>query len=83
MLQPITEEPAIWHDLTLATLPEFAGVSAGACFFTEVHGSSAEYVSMYDLIEQIGYVDAGGAETISRRHAGWEEMRRLSSGLIE
>lgn len=70
------------HDLTLATLPEFAGVSAGACFFTEVHGSSAEYVSMYDLIEQIGYVDAGGAETISRRHAGWEEMRRLSSGLI-
>jgi nucleoside-diphosphate-sugar epimerase len=70
------------HGLTLATLPEFGGVSAGACFFTEVHGSSAEFVSMYDLIERIGYVDSDGVETTSLRHAGWEHMRRMTSGLV-
>lgn len=70
------------HGLTLATLPEFAGVSAGACFFTEVHGSSAEYVSMYDLIERIGYVDADGIEKFSARDPAWEEMRRMTAGLI-
>jgi hypothetical protein len=70
------------RDLTLGTLPEFAGVSAGACFFTEVHGSSSDYVSMYDLIERIGYVDTDGVEKFSARGPAWEELRQRSSGFV-
>jgi nucleoside-diphosphate-sugar epimerase len=70
------------HGLTIPTLPEFAGISAGACFFTEVHGSSSEYLSMYDLIEQIGYVDEGGTERISKKDVAlWEELRARSSDI--
>ncbi len=71
------------HGLTLATLPEFTGISAGACFFTEVHGSSADYVSVYDLIEQIAYVDADGREIISQRDLDlWDRMRQARGVIV-
>lgn len=64
------------YGLTLGTLPDFRDISAGACFFTEVHGSSQDYVSMYDLIERIGYVDERGEEIIVSRDAGgWDAIR--------
>lgn len=63
--------------LALATLPEFVGVSAGACFFTEVHGSSSTYATLYDLIEAIRYVDEDGEERESRKDfALWDRLRR-------
>ncbi|ODT75730.1 MAG: hypothetical protein ABS76_33285 [Pelagibacterium sp. SCN 64-44] len=62
--------------LSLATLPEFVDISAGACFFTEVHGSSSDYVSVYDLITGIRYLRADGTEGYSRPgDADWEQLR--------
>jgi nucleoside-diphosphate-sugar epimerase len=62
--------------LTLATLPEFVDISAGACFFAEVHGSSAEHISIYDLITSIRYVDETGEEKLSLRdEARWDRLR--------
>jgi nucleoside-diphosphate-sugar epimerase len=71
------------HDLQVATLPEFLGISAGACFFVDVHGSSSEYFSMYDLIEEIRYLDETGEEVVSRRNeALWAELRARHSRFI-
>ena len=67
------------HDkrgLQLATLPEFLGISAGACFFVDVHGSSREHFSMYDLIEEIRFLDDSGEEIVSGRGDPlWDELR--------
>jgi nucleoside-diphosphate-sugar epimerase len=69
--------------LQLATLPEFLGISAGACFFVDVHGSSRERFSMYELIEEIRYLDATGEEIISARdEALWAELRTRESRFI-
>ncbi|MCP8882466.1 NAD-dependent epimerase/dehydratase family protein [Devosia sp. XJ19-1] len=69
--------------LTLATLPEFVDISAGACFFAEVHGSSSEYISLYDLISAIRYVDRHGDEVFSRRDdAAWDRLRADSSIVV-
>jgi nucleoside-diphosphate-sugar epimerase len=71
------------HGLQLATLPEFLGISAGACFFVDVHGSSREYFSVYDLIEEIRYLDESGEEIVSPRNEGlWAELRRRESRFI-
>jgi len=62
--------------LTLATLPEFVDISAGACFFAEVHGSSAEHISVYDVIMAIRFVDSRGEEVFSTRdEASWDRLR--------
>jgi len=62
--------------MSLATLPEFVDISAGACFFAEVHGSSAEFVSVYDLISAIRYVDVDGEEKYSERdEPHWDRLR--------
>lgn len=69
--------------LALATLPEFAGITAGACFFVEVHGSSSRHFSLYEFIEEIRYLDAEGNEVISPRdEALWASLRERSSGFI-
>ena len=71
------------RDLQLATLPEFLGISAGACFFVDVHGSSREHFSMYDLIEEIRYLDETGAEIVSPRdEAQWAELRARETRFI-
>jgi nucleoside-diphosphate-sugar epimerase len=71
------------HDLQLATLPEFLGISAGACFFVDVHGSSREYFSVYDLIEEIRYLDESGEEVVSARdEVLWAELRARQSRFI-
>lgn len=71
------------HELQLATLPEFLGISAGACFFVDVHGSSREYFSLYDLIEEIRYLDEAGVEIVSARdEAAWAELRARESRFI-
>jgi len=68
--------------LALATLPEFIGVSAGACFFTEVHGSSSTYATLYDLVEAIRYVDDSGEEHESRRDVAlWDQLRQRAEGI--
>ena len=60
----------------LATLPEFVDISAGACFFAEVHGSSSEHISLYDLITAIRYVNRDGEEVHSRRNdSDWDRLR--------
>lgn len=62
--------------LTLATLPEFVDISAGACFFAEVHGSSNAFISLYDLITAISYIDSSGEERHSvRDNALWDRLR--------
>lgn len=62
--------------MSLATLPEFVDISAGACFFAEVHGSSNEHISLYDLISAIRYVGPDGAEVYSRRNDDeWDRLR--------
>lgn len=64
------------RQLTIATLPEFVDISAGACFFAEVHGSSAEHISIYDLITSIRYVDSTGEQKHSDRdEAIWDRLR--------
>lgn len=64
------------RDLTLGTLPEFVDISAGACFFAEVHGSSNDYISVYDLITAIRYIGSDGQEVYSRRDdAVWDKLR--------
>ncbi len=71
------------HGLQLATLPEFLGISAGACFFVDVHGSSSAYFSVYDLIEEIRYLDETGEELVSARDdALWAELRARDSRFI-
>jgi nucleoside-diphosphate-sugar epimerase len=67
----------------LGTLPEFLGISAGACFFVDVHGSSNHHFSLYELIEEIRYLDDNGDEITSRRdEALWSELRRRRSRFI-
>jgi len=69
--------------LQLATLPEFLGISAGACFFVDVHGSSREHFSMYELIEDIRYLDDTGEEIVAARdEALWAELRARDSRFI-
>jgi hypothetical protein len=71
------------RQLQLATLPEFLGISAGACFFVDVHGSSAEYFSVCDLIEEIRYLDDTGEEVVSARDEQlWTELRARQSRFI-
>jgi nucleoside-diphosphate-sugar epimerase len=71
------------RDLQLATLPEFLGISAGACFFVDVHGSNREHFSMYDLIEEIRYLDEAGEEVVSPRdEAAWAELRARETRFI-
>lgn len=71
------------NGLQLATLPEFLGISAGACFFVDVHGSSSEHFSLYDLIEEIRYLDETGEEVVSARdEALWAELRARDSRFI-
>lgn len=71
------------RDLQLATLPEFLGISAGACFFVDVHGSSRDRFSMYELIEEIRYLDESGDEVISARDETlWAELRARESRFI-
>jgi len=62
--------------LSLATLPEFVDISAGACFFTEVHGSSSEHISVFDLITAIRYLRGDGEEAFSSSSdPDWEHLR--------
>ncbi|HZY68885.1 MAG TPA: NAD-dependent epimerase/dehydratase family protein, partial [Devosia sp.] len=69
--------------LQLATLPEFLGISAGACFFVDVHGSSREHFSLFELIEEIRYLDEQGEEIVSLRdEALWAELRSRESRFI-
>jgi nucleoside-diphosphate-sugar epimerase len=70
------------QNMTLATLPEFIDISAGACFFAEVHGSSSEHISIYDLIEAIRYVDETGVERESLRDDMLWDQLRLKTGTI-
>ncbi|MEQ1770083.1 MAG: NAD-dependent epimerase/dehydratase family protein [Devosia sp.] len=71
------------HGLMLPTLPEFSGVSAGACFFVDVHGSSAQFYSLYDLIEEVKFLDESGAVAVARRgDAGWAGLRHRESRFI-
>jgi nucleoside-diphosphate-sugar epimerase len=68
--------------LTLGTLPEFVDISAGACFFAEVHGSSADFISVYDLITAISYVGPDGEEVHCRRNdAVWDRLR-AETGIV-
>lgn len=70
------------RDMTLGTLPEFVDISAGACFFAEVHGSSADFISVYDLIEAISYVDQDGEQKFSRRNdVEWDRLRE-GNGIV-
>lgn len=69
--------------LQLATLPEYRGISAGACFFVDVHGSSRERFSLYELIDEIRYLDDSGEEIVSARdEALWAELRARESRFI-
>jgi hypothetical protein len=71
------------HGLALPTLPEFSGVTAGACFFVEVHGSSCEYFSLYDLITEIKYLDDNGSIVTSPRNDHeWNILRKCKSRFI-
>jgi nucleoside-diphosphate-sugar epimerase len=71
------------RDLQLATLPEFLGISAGACFFVDVHGSSRERFSLYELIEEVRYLDESGTEIVSPRDTErWAELRTRESRFI-
>lgn len=64
-------------DLTLATLPEFMGATAGACFFVDIHGSSNEYFSMLDLILEVNYLDERGEVlTAKRGEPEWDAVRQ-------
>jgi nucleoside-diphosphate-sugar epimerase len=70
------------QNMTLGTLPEFVDISAGACFFAEVHGSSADFISIYDLITAIRYVDRDGEEKFSQRNDyEWDRLRE-GNGII-
>ena len=69
--------------LALPTLPEFLGISAGACFFVDVHGSSRDYFSLYECITAIAYLDADGNEIRSRRdEEAWAELRARRQNFI-
>ncbi len=69
--------------LALATLPEFAGITAGACFFVEVHGTSSQYFSLYEFIEEIRFLDEDGNEVVSPRdEERWAELRQRTHGFI-
>jgi nucleoside-diphosphate-sugar epimerase len=70
------------HGLTLATLPEFVDITAGACFFAEVHGSSSVFVSVYDLITAIRYVGPDGTEVSSQRNNDAWDRLRAESGIV-
>lgn len=67
-------------DLTLATLPEFVGATAGACFFVDIHGSSNEYFSMLELILEVKYLDERGeTRTATRGDPEWDALRQRDS----
>jgi hypothetical protein len=64
------------RDRALPTLPEFSGVSAAACFFADVHGSSNDVFSLYECITAIKYLDENGDEVSSARDdALWATLR--------
>ncbi len=70
-------------DLTLATLPEFSGITAGACFFVDVHGSSNEYFALRDLIQEVKYLDSSGNTlSVSRDDPEWDRLREKDSGVF-
>lgn len=67
----------------LATLPEFSGISAAACFFADVHGSSNDVFSLYDSITAIKYLGEDGEEITSRRdEAAWAALRQRRQDFI-
>ena len=71
------------HDLSLPTLPEFTGNTAGACFFVDIHGSSCDYFSLYDLITEIKYLDNSGNVIVSKRNdTEWEELRKRKKRFV-
>lgn len=71
------------HGMTLETMPEFVDISAGACFFTEVHGSSAAFISVYDLITAIRYLRPDGEEVYSvRDDKSWDALRGDNSVVV-
>lgn len=70
-------------DRALPTLPEFSGVSAAACFFSEVHGSSNDAFSLYECITAIKYLDENGDEVSSARDdALWATLRQRRERFI-
>jgi nucleoside-diphosphate-sugar epimerase len=69
--------------LALPTLPEFLGISAGACFFVDVHGSSRDHFSLYEFIDEIRYLDDTGTEIVSPRdEAQWAALRHRTERFI-
>lgn len=71
------------QDRALATLPEFSGISAGACFFADVHGSSNEVFSLYESISAIKYLDEDGNEVSSERDETlWAGLRQKRERFI-
>lgn len=70
------------RDMTLATLPEFIDISAGACFFAEVHGSSSAMISVYDLITAIRYMGPDGEEVHSARDDTLWDRLRGEAGIV-
>jgi hypothetical protein len=64
-------------NLTLATIPEFSGMTAGSCFFVDVHGSSNQHCSLLDLITEVKYLDGDGNVAAARPgDTAWEDLRR-------
>lgn len=64
-------------NLTLATIPEFSGMTAASCFFVDVHGSSNQHYSLLDLITEVKYLDGEGQVAAAKPgDAAWEDLRR-------
>lgn len=63
-------------NLTLATIPEFSGMTAGSCFFVDVHGSSNQHYSLLDLITEVKYLNGeGNLATARPGDTAWEHLR--------
>jgi hypothetical protein len=59
------------------------GITAGACFFVDVHGSSRDHYSLSELIDEIRYLDEGGLEVVSARDESvWAELRDRRSHFV-
>ena len=70
-------------NLTLATIPEFSGMSAGSCFFVDIHGSSNQHFSLLDLITEVKYLDEeGNVATARREDAEWDSLRRRENNFF-
>lgn len=71
------------ENLTLATIPEFSGMSAGSCFFVDVHGSSNQHYSLLDLITEVKYLDdEGNIATAKPGDAAWDKLRGRETRLF-